>query len=176
MHENTDDTVPHMPAPAVGAPAADVVFGDTVLREALPDEGAGSRAPLPQLPAALRPHHRIRVASEAPFALDRPVVLGRRPRGGRVPATAAPHLVAVESPDGGISATHLELHEEGLVVVATDQHTLNGSRVHVPGAPVQTLRDGRSMAVLPGTRIDLGEGVEVEVLAPEPPSRRGALA
>jgi hypothetical protein len=45
--------------------------------------------------------------------------------------------------------------------------TLNGSEVRVPGSPVQALRGGDSIVVTPGTRIDLGEGVIVEVLGPE---------
>jgi hypothetical protein len=89
----------------------------------------------------------------------------------------APRLVTVASVDGGISGTHLELREQGTVVVATDMRTLNGSEVFVPGSPVQALQRGASVVVTPGTRIDLGEGVVVEVLGPDrAPARAGGAS
>jgi hypothetical protein len=50
--------------------------------------------------------------------------------------------------------------------------TLNGSEVRVPGSPVRTLLRGESIVVTPGTRIDLGEGVVVEILGPARPVPR----
>lgn len=57
------------------------------------------------------------------------------------------------------------------MVVATDLRTLNGSEVHLPGSGVVSLRRGESLVVMPGARIDLGEGVVVEVLAPSTAGR-----
>jgi hypothetical protein len=170
VHDDTDDTIPHAVRERLARAVSDevdVALGDTVVRGTAPRVERPRVPELPPVPAALRPHHRIRVGADAPIELDRPVHIGRRPRAVRVPQPGAPRLVAVASPDGGISSTHLELCEQGSVVVATDMRTLNGSEVRVPGSPVQALRGGDSIVVTPGTRIDLGEGVIVEVLGPE---------
>ena len=173
-----DDTIPQLPradvadaipdaaaASQADALAHDVAHGDTVIRPRAEAEAAHIPA-LPPVPAALRPHHRIRVAG-GEIELDRPVQIGRNPRHPRIPTRTPPVLVAVASPELQISATHLELREHGSAVVATDLRTLNGSEVRAPGAAVVSLRHGESIVVAPGTRIDLGEGVVVEVLAPE---------
>lgn len=171
MPESSDDTIPHAAKPrgvrtASGLDRSDVVQGDTVMREPMAPSAPPVRIELPPLPAALRPRHRIRIGDAEPIELDRPVHIGRRPRVVRVPLPATPRLVPVPSPEGGISATHLELREQGVAVVATDMRTLNGSEVRVPGSPVRALLRGESVVVTPGTVIDLGEGVVVEILAP----------
>ena len=120
----------------------------------------------PAVPVALRPHHWVRVTGGELLELDRPIHIGRKPREPRVPGIVAPRLVTVPSPDGSISANHLELHEQGGTVVVTDLRTLNGCDVHVPGAPVRPLRSGESVVVPAGTRILLGEGTVIEVLPP----------
>ncbi|MGN6273773.1 MAG: hypothetical protein ACTHMQ_11885 [Protaetiibacter sp.] len=171
MHAD-DDTIPHAakPAPAAtGDRAVEVALGDTVAREPVAPATPPTGRPAPEtppLPAALRPHHRVRVGTGEPIELDRPVHIGRRPRPVRVPMPALPRLVTVASPEGGISSTHLELREQGAAVVATDMRSLNGSEVRVPGSPTRTLLRGESVVVTPGTRIDLGEGVVVEILGP----------
>jgi hypothetical protein len=173
---DADDTIPHAakapPRAFVDVDEVEVALGDTVARAAAPTV-ARPIVEAPPLPAALRPHHRIRVGGAEPIALDRPVHIGRSPRAVRVPLPTSPHLVTVASPDGGISSTHLELREQGVAVVATDMRTLNGSEVRVPGSPVRTLLRGESVVVTPGTLIDLGEGVVIEVLGPARPVPRG---
>lgn len=174
---DADDTIPHAAKAPVRAfvdvDEVEVALGDTVAREATPPAARPIVGEIPPVPAALRPHHRIRVGAGEPIELDRPVHVGRRPRTVRVPLPGAPHLVTVASPDGGISSTHLELREQGVAVVATDMRTLNGSEVRVPGSPVRTLLRGESVVVTPGTLIDLGEGVVIEVLGPARPVPRG---
>lgn len=177
MHDDADDTIPHAAKPSsaravVDVDEVEVALGDTVVRESTPPVRRPVVPETPPLPAALRPHHRVRVGAADPIELDRPVHIGRRPRPVRVPVPAAPRLVTVASPDGGISSTHLELREQGVAVVATDMRTLNGSEVRVPGSPVRTLLRGESIVVTPGTRIDLGEGVVVEILGPARPTPR----
>ncbi|TXK17285.1 hypothetical protein [Homoserinibacter sp. GY 40078] len=168
-----DDTVPQavrerIARTTVDAEDVDVVLGDTVARPGSRPSSPVSVEP-PPVPAALLPHHRIRIGDGAPVELDRPIHIGRRPTGARVPQPVPPRLLEVESPAGGISATHLELRELGGTVVATDMRTLNGSEVRVPGSPVRALGRGESVVVTPGTRIDLGEGVVIEVLTPGRP-------
>ena len=171
MPTSGDDTIPHVAkAPGalmgVGLERADAVLGDTVFREP-PGAPQLVRVEPPPLPASMRAHHRIRVGDAAPIELDRTVHIGRNPRAVRVPLPTAPRLIEVASPDGGISATHLELREQGVAVVATDMRTLNGSEVRLPGSAARPLLRGESVVVTPGTQIDLGEGVIIEILAPE---------
>ncbi len=172
MHEHTDDTVPHavrerLARARVDAEDVEVALGDTVVRTPTGRVRRPSAPELPPVPVELRPRHRVRVGGDEPVELDRPVLIGRAPRPVRVTTGAPPRLVSVTSTEGGISATHLEVREQGTVVVVTDMRTLNGSEVRVPGSPAQALRRGASVVVTPGTRIDLGEGVVVEVLGPE---------
>ncbi|WP_284300823.1 hypothetical protein [Homoserinibacter gongjuensis] len=118
MHDDADDTIPHAAKPSsartvVDVDEVEVALGDTVVRESTPPVRRPVVPETPPLPAALRPHHRVRVGAADPIELDRPVHIGRRPRPVRVPVPAAPRLVTVASPDGGISSTHLELREQG---------------------------------------------------------------
>ena len=175
--DEDDDTIPQavhatLVRTAIDADDVEVALGDTVVRGAVPVPESVPPPVVPELPpvpAALRPHYRVRIGDGEPVELDRPVHVGRRPRLTRVPSAVPPRLVTVDSPQGGISATHLELSEQGSAVVATDMRTLNGSEVQLPGSPVRTLRRGESVVVTPGTRIDLGEGVIVEILTPGRP-------
>lgn len=168
--DNDDDTIPHVGKASRQGAVVDVLgevaLGATVMRESASGSAETVRVEPPPVPAALRPHHRIRVGDAEPIDLDRPVHIGRRPRAPRMPYAATPRFVEVASPAGGISATHLEVREQGVAVVASDMRTLNGSEVHAPGAPVRALLRGESLVVTPGTRIDLGEGVVVEILPP----------
>lgn len=143
---------------------------DTVLRGgARPSWASSPAAPAPPAPApdAIgRRVHALRVAG-AVHRLDRPVVLGRRPAGARVPRGPEPQLVAVPSPTGEVSSTHLDVRQEGDVVVVTDLRSTNGTRVSAPGRPPVVLRQGESLVVLAGSLVDLGDGVVVEVLPPQ---------
>ncbi|WP_166865199.1 hypothetical protein [Salinibacterium sp. ZJ70] len=172
IHED-DDTVTQAPRVVTDVRALEdihreVAEGDTIVRDVVAQ--ADRQLSLPPVPMSLRPHHRIRVG-DAELELDRPVQIGRRPSHSRVPQSVRPRLVAVASPERQISARHLELREQGAMVVATDLRTLNGSEVHLPGSGVVSLRRGESLVVMPGARIDLGEGVVVEILAPSTAGR-----
>ncbi|OUE21426.1 hypothetical protein BFL34_00779 [Clavibacter michiganensis] len=125
--------------------------------------------------AALRVVHAFRVRrdgvpnvdGDAPdrIPLDAPAIVGRRPRPPRVVRGVAPRLVTVPSPLGEISGTHLGLRQDSGVVVVTDLGSTNGTVVLVPGAERLALRPGESLVVVPGTRIDIGDGVVLEILS-----------
>ena len=70
---------------------------------------------------------RIRMSTGQVVALDRTVVIGRRPRATRSSAATLPHLIAVDSPEQDISRSHLEIRPEADAVVVLDLHTTNGS-------------------------------------------------
>ena len=114
----------------------------------------------------VRAHYRIRIGDQSPIDIDRPLLLGRKPRAPRIWPGPEPLLVTVSSPDSEISATHLELRESGSAVVVTDLKSTNGTIVAIPGSPVRTLLAGESAVVTPGTLIDLGDGNLIEVLMP----------
>ncbi|WP_316289450.1 FHA domain-containing protein [Clavibacter michiganensis] len=97
--------------------------------------------------------------------LDAPAIVGRRPRPPRVVRGVAPRLVAVPSPRGEISGTHLGLRQDAGVIVVTDLDSTNGTVVLAPGAEHLALRPGESLVVVPGTRIDIGDGVVLEILS-----------
>ncbi|OUE20054.1 hypothetical protein BFL36_11770 [Clavibacter michiganensis] len=96
--------------------------------------------------------------------LDVPAVVGRRPRPPRVVRGAAPRLVTVPSPSGEISSTHVGIRQEGGAVVVTDLDSTNGTAVLIPGAERLALHRGESLVVVPGTRVDVGDGVVLEIL------------
>ncbi len=47
----------------------------------------------------------------------------------------------------------------------TDLDSTNGTVVLAPGAEHLALRPGESLVVVPGTRIDIGDGVVLEILS-----------
>ncbi|WP_407361336.1 FHA domain-containing protein [Microbacterium sp. LBN7] len=104
---------------------------------------------------------RIRVSTGQVVALDRTVIIGRRPRSTRASGANLPHLIAVESPQQDISRSHLEIRPEGDTVVVIDLHTTNGSTLLRPGADPIRLHPGEQTLVLSGDVVDLGDGVKV---------------
>ena len=123
--------------------------------ESAPDDG--------EWPVLL-PAYGFRVGAGEAYELDRPSYLGRRPSAPRILTGPAPRLVSVGSPRQEVSSTHLEIRQEGTTVVVTDLRSTNGTTVSAPGADRLTLRQGQSVVVAPGTRIDIGDGNVVEIL------------
>jgi len=102
--------------------------------------------------------------------VDRPVVVGRAPDQGRYAGEVGVRLITVPSPHHEISSTHLEVRpgsgsDEG-AAVATDLGSTNGTVVVVPGLPAEDLRPGVGVRLMPGSTIDLGEGVTIQVVRP----------
>lgn len=121
----------------------------------------GSRQPVPaHVP---HPFQRVRVGVET-FPLDVPVIVGRRPSSPRVVHGNTARLAAVPSPRGEVSATHVEIRQEGASVVVTDLRSTNGTRVEIPGRQPVALRQGESIVVLAGTIVDIGDGNHLEIL------------
>jgi hypothetical protein len=102
---------------------------------------------------------RIVLASGDVVTLDRPVIVGRRPRAQRVQGDTLPHLVTVPSPEQDVSRSHLEVRVEGRHVLVVDLDTTNGSVLHREGTPPLRLSPGEAVLVLNGDIVDIGDGV-----------------
>lgn len=122
----------------------------------------------PEMPHPDAPPAGIRIGDGPVLALDLPIVLGRAPDAGLTEAGTPTVPVAVPSPRRLVSATHLLIERLGDAVHLTDLGAKNGSRIEVPGeAPI--VLAGGTIAIVPiGTRIDLGDGVIVEVTGINP--------
>ncbi|WP_164861862.1 FHA domain-containing protein, partial [Microbacterium sp. CPCC 204701] len=125
-------------------------------------EAATSSVPPLAPPRPLSPW-RLRVSNGQVVALDRTVVIGRRPRSTRVSGTDLPHLVAVDSPQQDISRSHVEVRVEGDSIVATDLRTTNGTTLRRAGSDPVRLHPGEGTVVVPGDVLDLGDGITVAV-------------
>lgn len=111
------------------------------------------------------PVSTIRIGTHEPIPLDVPAYIGRRPSAPRITGGRLPRLVMVPSPAREISATHVEIRQEGATVVVTDLGSTNGTVItHPRGAPV-TLRQGESVVLVSGSVVDIGDGIHV-IIAP----------
>jgi pSer/pThr/pTyr-binding forkhead associated (FHA) protein len=119
--------------------------------------------PLPDVdpvPVPRPPLGRLRVNDGTEAALDRTVLIGRAPTATRFAKDALPHLLRVTSPQQDISRTHVEVRVEDWNVLVVDVSS-NGTWLVRPGAEPQLLHRGDPVLVLPGSRLDLGDGVIV---------------
>ena len=163
---DTDDTIVRAGAPdepaddldreLVDTPRIDHATGLPVLPDLLVVPRAPDTVPVQVIGYALR-------VGEELVPLDREVFIGRNPTPLRIQSGAAPRLVAVPSPTSDVSRTHLSVRQLGGSVIVSDLRSTNGSRVEIPGSAPRTLRQGESMVVSVGTRIDIGDGNVIEV-------------
>ena len=115
---------------------------------------------LPPPPAAFA----ARLPSGDTLALDTPLLVGRRPVAQRVESGVAPRLVTVASPTQEVSSTHARIEQAGDAVVVTDLRSTNGTVVTGPTGS-RRLRPGESVVVLPGARVEIGDGNIIEITA-----------
>lgn len=130
--------------------------------------------PVPDEGSTRHPVSTIRIGTHAPIPLEVPAYIGRRPSAPRITGGRPPRLVMVPSPAREVSATHLEIRQEGATVVVTDLGSTNGTLItHPRGAPV-TLRQGESVVVVNGSVVDIGDGIRI-IIAPgmDDPSAEG---
>jgi hypothetical protein len=163
------DAVPRLPG-TPSFPDADTVIllRNTQGGGAGPGRAGRAGRPSGGIPAAV-PRYGFRVAGQE-RRLDAVYYLGRRPRAPRITDTTWPHcLVAVDSRTFAVSATHVEIRQEGDSVVVTDLGSTNGTIVTQPRGKGERLRRGGSLAVVPGTTVDIGDGNIIEILAANGP-------
>lgn len=106
----------------------------------------------------------FRLGGSAVVPLDRVAYVGRRPVAPRIVRGGPARLVRVLSPNDEVSATHIELRQAGHAVAVTDLRSSNGTRVIAPGRPTVALRRGESLVVPPGSHVDVGDGVVLEIV------------
>jgi hypothetical protein len=115
-------------------------------------------------PPALMSRGRIVLSTGDEFDLDRPVIIGRRPRASRVSGAEMPHLVTVPSPLQDISRSHVEIRLEGTHVLIEDLNTTNGTTLLRPGDSPLRLHPNEPTLAASGDVIDLGEGITLTFL------------
>ncbi|HEX5858842.1 MAG TPA: FHA domain-containing protein [Microbacterium sp.] len=152
-------------APSAQAPAGDH-DGETIsVAQARAMRAATSDPPAaePPVTALLKTPQlgRIHLSTGEVVALDRTVVIGRRPRSTRVSGTELPHLIAVDSPQQDISRSHVEIRPEADSVIVVDLHTTNGTTLLRAGKEPVRLHPGEQTVVVSGDVIDLGDGITV---------------
>jgi pSer/pThr/pTyr-binding forkhead associated (FHA) protein len=128
-----------------------------------PDEQPAAPWP-PALSPPTAQFYGFRIGNSQIVLLDAIAYVGRRPATPRVVRGGTPRLVRVQSPTQEVSATHLELRQEGGTVVARDLRSTNGTVLAVPGHPVRALRPGESVVVTVGSLIDIGDRNVIEIL------------
>ena len=174
--------VPAYPFPPPPIPPAPPQFdptdidhdGHTVAGGWDPNQFAPQQPGIPGQPPAPSvtsvPVARLVISNGETVDVDRAVLVGRAPEARRFTSTEQPRLVTVPSPNQEISSTHLEVRpgsgaDHGSAVV-TDMGSTNGSVLTLPGLSPEDLQPGIAVQLVPGSRIDLGDGVTIHVTHP----------
>ncbi|WP_344674208.1 FHA domain-containing protein, partial [Microbacterium dextranolyticum] len=113
------------------------------------------------VPARRPARGRIRLSTGRVVELERPVVIGRRPKSTRTSGAELPTLVAVDSPEQDISRSHVEIRAEGEHVLVIDLDTTNGTILLRGGHEPVRLHPGEPTMVVTGDVLDLGDDVTV---------------
>ncbi|NPC98078.1 FHA domain-containing protein, partial [Nocardioides sp. zg-DK7169] len=161
------------PSPVPTTPPAGAPIGWATGADERYDLGRHGRTPPPGPEPVTAPSPvvaRLVVSDGTVVDVDRPVLIGRAPEARRVAGGEDARLVTVPSPHQEISATHLEVSpgagaDMGSAVV-TDLGSTNGSVLARPGLPPEALQPGISARLVPGSLIDLGDGVTIQVTTP----------
>lgn len=117
--------------------------------------------PVGDVPPRQPSRGRVRLSNGRVVELERPVVIGRRPRSTRASGAELPTLIAVDSPEGDISRSHVEIRAEGEHVLVTDLATTNGTVLRRVGQDPVRLHPNEPTMVVTGDVLDLGDGVTV---------------
>lgn len=141
-----------------------------------PDEpqGPALKAPDPlALPAIV---FVLRTVTGQRYHVDAAVVMGRSPRQTRLTREDVVQLVPVPSPQGLVSATHVEFRQVGDVVVVTDLRSTHGTTVTLASGARLRLGSGDSLSVGEGAVVDIGDGNRIDVLREKPRDASNTIA
>lgn len=131
----------------------------------IPEQAAPSQPTPPVQPEHAGPW--IFLPGMQPLAVDKPVVIGRRPVAPAHLGDDA-RLVYISAELRNISGTHAVIEPDGDGVVVTDLHSTNGTQVVWPDSPPERLIPGQRSRVRVGCVVDLGDGVALRLLATRP--------
>ena len=106
---------------------------------------------------------QVTISTGEVVELDRPLVVGRRPRSKRFSDGSVPHLLTVPSPSQDISRSHLAIELQDWSVLASDLGTTNGTILKRAGLPDRRLAPKEQVLVKDGDTFDLGDGILVTV-------------
>jgi hypothetical protein len=104
---------------------------------------------------------RMLLSTGPVFDLDRPVLVGRKPRVSRVQGADLPRLVTVPSPQQDISRSHLEVRLEEWHVLVVDLGTTNGTILLRPGQPPRRLHPHETVMIRSADIVDIGDGITI---------------
>ncbi len=173
--DDIDDTVvrPRGERTPVAADA-DTDSDDTIIRlvepaprrrTTTPSAEALLLADVPEVQPAIAWGMRVRGTTTV-VPLDVPVIIGRRPGAARPTEIPAPRRLVIPADRADVSARHARVEQLGESLVVSDLGSTNGVVVHWSSGAILRLRPAESCAVLPDAIIGLGDGVEIEFVAP----------
>ncbi|MFK4791042.1 FHA domain-containing protein [Microbacterium sp. ZW T5_56] len=102
---------------------------------------------------------RVVLSTGAVLELDRPLIVGRRPRIEQGMSDDIPELITVASPTHDISRNHVEIRRDGEATTVTDLNTTNGTMLLREGDGPLRLHPGEPTMVLSGDVLDIGDDV-----------------
>ncbi len=116
----------------------------------------GGGVPEQQPVAVTRPAlGALRLSTGDSVPLDRGVLLGRAPDVGLVAGALRAHAVKLQSPEGDISRSHVEVRLRGWQVLVVDLGSRNGTVVTPPADPPFDLVARQPVEIVPGTAVSL---------------------
>lgn len=113
-------------------------------------------------PGAVGVRAHLELSDGRSFSLERPVYFGRAPEALGASIEALPQLVTVESPNGEVSRTHVEVRREGEDVLVRDVSS-NGTLLIRPGQQPERLTARRDTLLTHGSALLLGDEVSISV-------------
>jgi len=103
----------------------------------------------------------MHISSGEVVELDHSLIVGRQPSVSRVMVEAMPRLVHVQSPNGDISRSHVEVRLDGWDVLLVDLKATNGTVLVREGQAPRRLGEGEEAILLNGDIAELGDGVSL---------------
>lgn len=103
----------------------------------------------------------MHISSGEVVELDHSLIIGRQPSVSRVMGGAMPRLVQVQSSNGDISRSHVEVRLDGWDVLLVDLKATNGTVLVREGQPPRRLSQGEESILLNGDIAELGDGVSL---------------
>lgn len=88
-----------------------------------------------------------------------PLVLGRRPADDRVIEGEPARAVPLDDPEKVLSRNHAEIHIRDWQVQVVDRDSMNHTFLEPPGQELFRIPPAEPFAIVPGTRISLGEQI-----------------